>query len=137
SSPAELGRIRLAAMRTFLADFEGSRGTGRYIAAALPCLPFADGAFELALSSHLLFLYSEQLSAAFHLQALREMLRVAGEVRVFPLLTLAGQPSPHLQTVVEQLAASGFRVEIRSVPYEFQRGGNKMLIVGNPVGGGC
>ena len=64
---------------------------------ALPDLPFDDGAFDLALSSHLLFLYSEQFDLGFHVRALEEMLRVAAEVRVFPLLQggrlpLAGAP---------------------------------------------
>ena len=51
----------------------------------MPDLPFDDGAFDLALSSHLLFLYSEQFDLGFHVRALEEMLRVAAEVRVFPL----------------------------------------------------
>ena len=45
---------------------------------------FADREFDLALCSHLLFLYSEQLTADFHLASIRELCRVAGEVRVFP-----------------------------------------------------
>jgi len=129
ASVEELGRIRMEAMATFLGDFEAGKREGRYVAGELPALPFADGAFELALSSHFLFLYSDQLSAEFHLQALREMLRVAGEVRVFPLLTLDGRPSPHLDAVTGDLAAQGFQVEIRTVSYEFQRGGNHMLRV--------
>lgn len=57
--------------------------------AVLP-LERGSGKFDIALSSHFLFFYSAQLSAEFHLQALREMLRVAREVRVFPLLALDG-----------------------------------------------
>ncbi|MEZ5904667.1 MAG: hypothetical protein R3C69_06035 [Geminicoccaceae bacterium] len=86
-------------------------------------------AFDLALCSHLLFLYSEQLSYAFHLAAMRELLRVAREVRVFPLLTLAMEPSPHLPPLSEALAGAGFGVAVERVPYEFQRGGNEMLRV--------
>ena len=33
----------------------------RYVAAALPTLPFGDGWFRLTLSSHLLFVYPDQL----------------------------------------------------------------------------
>ncbi len=129
SSVAEVGRVRLEAMRAFLADFETGRRAGRYVAGALPALPFGDGTFDLALASHFLFLYSTQLTAEFHLQSLREMLRVAREVRIFPLLTLDGQPSPHLALVIENLSDRGFKVGRRPVPYEFQRGGNEMLLI--------
>jgi SAM-dependent methyltransferase len=125
--PDDLGRARLAAMQGFLADYPVGQRQGRYRQAELPRLPFADGEFDLALCSHLLFLYSEQLSADFHLASLRELLRVAREVRVFPLLALDCRPSPHLGPVSVQLAAAGFAVEIRPVPYEFQQGGRQMM----------
>ena len=123
----DLGRRRMDALRAFLADFKAGRRSGRYVDAALPVLPFADDAFDLALSSHFLFLYSIQFDLDFHVTALREMLRVAGEVRVFPLLQIGGAPSPHVAGVREALAASGARVTVQAVPYEFQRGGNRML----------
>lgn len=125
----ELGRIRMSAMELFLADFEAGKQEGRYIDGELPFLPFETGQFDLALSSHFLFLYSAHLSAEFHLQALREMLRVAREVRVFPLLMLGGAPSPHIAFIKEQLDGDGFCLEIKHVPYEFQRGGNEMLVI--------
>ena len=123
----DLGRRRMDALRAFLADFEVGRRSGRYVDAALPVLPFADDAFDLALSSHFLFLYSVQFDLDFHVAALQEMLRVAGEVRVFPLLQIGGAPSPHVPGVRAALAARGVRVTVAAVPYEFQRGGNRML----------
>ena len=42
----ELGTVRMAAMRTFLADYEAGSRDGRYVDAELPSLPFADGAFD-------------------------------------------------------------------------------------------
>ncbi len=129
SSVEELGRVRMSAMNTFLSDYETGKNDGRYIAGELPLLPLESGKFDIALSSHFLFLYSTHLSAQFHLQALREMLRVAREVRVFPLLTLDGTPSPHLTFVTESLVSHGFGIEVRRVPYEFQRGGNEMLVI--------
>ncbi len=76
-----------------------------------------------------LFLYSTHLSAEFHLQAFKEMLRVAHEIRVFPLLMLGRVPSPHLAFLTEQLTNDGFYVEVKQVQYEFQRGGNEMLVI--------
>jgi SAM-dependent methyltransferase len=129
ASVEELERVRMSAMDTFLADYENGKNKGRYIEGELPALPFGNGKFDLALSSHFLFLYSMHLSAEFHLQALQEMLRVAREVRVFPLLALDGTPSSHLSFVTESLSSQGYKIEIKPVLYEFQRGGNEMLAV--------
>ena len=123
----DLGRRRMDALRAFVADFEAGRRSGRYVDAALPVLPFADDAFDLALSSHFLFLYSVQFDLEFHVTALREMLRVAAEVRVFPLLQLGGAPSPHVTGVQEAFTTPGVSATVEPVPYEFQRGGNRML----------
>ncbi|MDX1422992.1 MAG: hypothetical protein R3322_07625 [Kiloniellales bacterium] len=122
-----LERTRVSAMKAFLEDYEEGRAEGRYVAAALPDLPFADGAFDLALSSHLLLLYSAQLDLDFHLAAVLDMLRVAGEARIFPLLDMAGGRSAHLAPLTAALAARGYACEIRAVGYEFQKGGNEML----------
>ena len=124
-----LQRVRMSAMTAFLDDYEQGRREGRYVVAGLPSLPFADGAFELVLCSHFLFLYSQQRDAAFHVESMRELCRVAREVRVFPLLALGGQPSPHVGAVSADLVARGFTVAIERVPYEFQRGGNEMMRV--------
>ena len=99
------------------------------MAEGLPKLPFGDGEFDVALCSHFLFLYSEQLSADFHCRAIKEMCRVAGEARVFSLLTLDRRMSPHLGEVYEYLESVGLEFEVKTVDYEFQRGGNKMLRV--------
>ncbi|MGB0384579.1 MAG: SAM-dependent methyltransferase [Ardenticatenaceae bacterium] len=126
-SPAELGRVRMAAMQTFLADYALGKQEGRYLAESLPHLPFANKQFDLALCSHFLFLYSQQLSLAFHLAAIQEMCRVAKEVRIFPLLDLHCNPSPHRKPTTLALRQAGWHLEIRNVPYEFQRGGNAMM----------
>jgi hypothetical protein len=123
----ELGALRMAAMEDFLADFGGGKASGRYVDAELPMLPFADLSFELALCSHLLFLYSVQLGQGFHHAAIHELCRVAREVRIFPLLALGGQRSPYVDASVDSLRAAGCAVSLERVPYEFQRGGNEML----------
>jgi SAM-dependent methyltransferase len=129
SSPQELGERRLSAMQSFLADYERGRREGRYCAAALPYLPFLNDSFDLAICSHLLFYYSDTLTESFHYQALREMLRVAPEVRIFPLVDLNGTVSRYCDTLVMRLKNDGYRVVIRPVPYEFIRGGNKTMII--------
>jgi hypothetical protein len=122
-----LGQLRLAAMEMFLDDYGLGKAQGRYVACELPALPFTDSSFDLALCSHLLFLYSVQLGEAFHRQAFRELCRVAREIRVFPLLALGGLPSPYITSSVTELRDAGHDVSIENVPYEFQRGGNQMM----------
>jgi hypothetical protein len=60
-------------------------------------------------------LYSAQLSADFHLASMLEMLRVAREVRVFPLLDLDLQRSAHLDPVTAELRSADFNSEIRPI----------------------
>jgi hypothetical protein len=122
-----LGETRMKAMSAFLSDFTSGKIEGRYLDAELPQLPFDEKCFDLALCSHFLLLYSAQFDLQFHLQSLRELCRIAHEVRVFPLLELGSLRSRHLDEVVSTLAAEGFQVDIEPVRYEFQKGGNEML----------
>jgi hypothetical protein len=132
-SPAQLGDLRLRTMRLFLDDYPAGVAQGRYVVGELPNLPFATRSFDLALCSHLLFTYSDQFSTAFHVASILELARVAGEVRVFPLLAaFSGGRSPHLDPVLAQLRAHGMAAAIRPVDYEFQKGGNMMLCVSAP-----
>lgn len=103
----------------------------RYVAAALPRLPFPDRAFDLVLSAHLLFTYRDRLDADFHLQALLELNRVArAQVRLFPLVEHTGRSNEKL---LDQLRARlneyGVDSDIRRVDYEFQRGASQMLVL--------
>jgi hypothetical protein len=119
--PDHLGECRLAAMRRFLADFEAGRAQGCYVTASLPRLPFGDGQFDLALVSHLPFLYSGHLDFEFHRAAVEELLRVAREGRIFPLLTLERKLSPHVGPIRTHVAERGWTAEVAAAPYEFQR----------------
>lgn len=118
---------RFAAMGQFLNDYDAGKVSGRYVAAELPTLPFAAHSFDLAICSHFLFLYGGQLSAGFHVNSIRELIRVAGEVRIFPLVELGTVPSRHVAFVTKRLHADGYRVMLETVDYEFQRGANQMM----------
>ena len=118
ASPDELGKVRMAAMKKFLADFPKGISQKRYLKSELPNLPFTDGKFDLALCAHFLFTYSNILSTDFHVSSIVEMRRVASEVRVFPLVTqFSGETSPHLEPVISQLTSRGFQVEVRKVDF--------------------
>ncbi len=138
-SPDTLSQTRTNVTERFAADYALGKQQGRYITGQLPNLSIADNAFDLGLCSHFLFLYSQQFNTAFHIAAIDEMLRVCKEVRIFPLLTLMGKTSPHLEPVVSHLEKKGYSERkqadegtrsfwiIETVDYELQKGGNKML----------
>ncbi len=119
--------LRLEAMRMFLEDYEVGKKEGRYQDQELPKLDFKEDTFDVAWSSHFLFLYSEHFDLAFHKSAILEMLRVAKEVRIFPLLDLENKESSHLKEVLTFLEQKGFRCLVKKVDYEFQKGANSML----------
>lgn len=126
-------RFREKALREFLKDYN----CHDYIKAELPHLPFTDKAFDLVLSSHLLFVYDDRLDLAFHLAALREMLRIGEEVRVFPLVDFNNSRegkeknfSPLLYAVLDALEKE-CEAEIVKVGFEFQRGAGYMLRLRN------
>ncbi len=133
ANPDALGAHRLATMERFLLDYEAGRAAGRYQTQAVPTLDFADQEFTLALSSHFLLLYTEQLSLDFHCAAVRELCRVAKEVRIFPLLDLACNRSAYIEPLQRYLTDLGYQAQIEAVPYEFQRGGNQMLRIKNRI----
>ncbi|HTE42526.1 MAG TPA: hypothetical protein VK629_17030 [Steroidobacteraceae bacterium] len=131
TSVAELGRLRRSAMEEFLADYPQGTQEYRYVAAELPSLPFMNQTFELAVCSHFLFLYSEQFDLDFHLDSIRELCRVAEEVRIFPLLELGARKSRHLGPLITALSQEGLQPELVTVDYEFQKGANQMLRLGS------
>ena len=124
----QLGEVRMAAMTAFLSDFPTGCEQGRYRDASLPQLPFEASTFDLALCSHYLFLYSDHLDEEGHLQGMRELCRVAREVRVFPLVALDGSRSRHLDAVKDALVKEGIQVSLAPVDYRFQKGATEMLV---------
>jgi len=126
-SPDDLKQHRSEALTKFVADFEQGKRDGRYQVGELPALEFQDDAFDIALSSHFLFLYSDHYDYNFHKASVYEMLRVSGEARIFPLLDLMLKRSPYIERLTQELESDGFTVKIKKVPYEIQRGGNEMM----------
>ena len=123
------GQSRMDAMKVFLKDFSQGKTDGRYVVGQLPSLAFEDRAFDLALCSHFLFIYSHHFSFDFHIQSIAELCRVASEVRIFPLLELGSIRSRHADQVIEHLQENGYECAVEEVDYEFQQGGNEMLRV--------
>ncbi|MGA4837658.1 methyltransferase domain-containing protein [Streptomyces sp. G45] len=125
--PERYTRERARAARAFTTDIAAR--PGRYVAGALPHLPFADRSFDLVLSSHLLFSYGARLSEEFHSSALIELVRVARrEVRLFPVvLHTSDRRYAGLDRLRARLAALGVPSRLDRVDYAFQPGGDEVL----------
>ncbi len=113
----------------FFADYERGLAETRYLPLRDYTLPFADFSFDFALCSHYLFADLDGQDIDFHLKVIRELARVAKEVRIFPLIDRLGQPSPFLGPVLLGLQQENYGVEVREVSYHLEPTGNAMLRV--------
>lgn len=126
-SVADLGKIRMDAMSKFILDFASAKER-RYVNSGLPNLPFENLQFDIALCSHYLFLYSDQVSEKEHLASITEMCRVAKEIRIYPLVALNGSNSKHIEAAISLLKDLNRKVIFKKVNYEFQKGATEMLV---------
>lgn len=104
----DLKDYRRQVLQTFLEDVPGGAQQGRYVAGGLPQLPFRSDTFDLALCSYLLFVYTDALDLTFHLNAVDELLRVAPEVRIFPVRPAAA----YLDAVLSHTKRAGHSSEV-------------------------
>ena len=126
----EAERDRRAAAELFLADYEAGFLDNRYVGGALPRLPFGDGAFDVVLCAHLLFIYERLFDFEFHLAACRELVRVSrGEVRIHPVCGPDGRPYRELERLRTALASERIVSELIAVDYEFFRGSDTTLVL--------
>lgn len=128
-NPAELERQQRDMAEIFIRDYAKGLKEKRYVSDSLPTLSFEDYQFHYALCANFIFDGHYANDVNFQLQSLREMARVAREVRIFPLLDPAGNISANLGPILAQLQLEGYGVEIRQVPYQLLKKGNAMLRV--------
>ncbi len=121
----ELKKHRLEAQNQFLEDYKIYKGE-KYIKANLTDIPFFENKFSLILCSHLLFIYDHRLSYEFHLNSIKEMMRVAEEVRIYPLIKHRAMKSEFIRKIKDDLMDRA-EVKIENVDYEFRKGGNQMM----------
>lgn len=122
----ELRQNRIVAFKDFIQHMK--QYPEKYIPATLPNLPFQDEEFDLILSAHFLFMYSDRLSYKFHKNTILEFMRVVKkEIRIFPLTDLSGNTSSYVEPIIDFVKEKGWKAEIIKVPYEFQRNANTML----------
>jgi hypothetical protein len=128
-SPQLLFNERQEGIDKFFADYEKGKKEKRYLGINEYSLPFPDFSFDFALSAHYLFADLDDQDVDFHLQVIKELARVAKEVRIFPLIDRYNQPSPFLGPVLLGLQQDNFGLEVREVTYHLLPNGNAMLRV--------
>ncbi len=137
---------KYSALERFAADFRHRSGESRYLAGALPVLPFEDGSFDLVLSANFLMVYApladggmhdgDGFGLAFHSRAFRELARVTRrELRVPGMHTWSQPPKqhPYCEPLMAELEALGFAVEL--VPSHYDDGCQAGDREGKPVNG--
>ena len=119
--------FRESALEGFKDDLE----VDRYRYETLPSLSYDDDSFDLLLSSHLLFVYDDRLDLEFHIESIKEMLRVAKEVRIFPLIDFKNSrmdEEDNFSPLVKEVMVH-FNAKLIEVDFEFQPGANAMICI--------
>ena len=124
-------RDKYTALERFAADFTTRRNEGRYVAGALPSLPFADTSFDLVLTANLLMVYAPledggmsqgtDFGLAFHLRAVEELARVTkSELRISGMHTWKHPPErhPYCHPMMNRLEELGMRAELVQSHYD-------------------
>lgn len=122
---ADLKKQRERVCKEFAEDYRFNNKIN-YIKGDLTQMPLKDNTFSLVLCSHLLFIYDHRLSYEFHLESIIEMLRVAREVRVYPLVKGESKISEYLKPLTEKINHIA-DFELVPVSYRFRKGGYEML----------
>ncbi|MDF1757737.1 MAG: hypothetical protein P1U74_05525 [Legionellaceae bacterium] len=118
---------RRLGMESFLADYESGLQSNRYMAISEDHLPFSDFSFDFALVANNFFADLDFHTVDHHLGLIKELAKVAKEVRIFPLVDSKGEPSPLLGPILLGLNQDNYGVEVRDVSYHLQPRGNAML----------
>jgi hypothetical protein len=119
------------ACHLFLKDYLSSIGQQRYLPWETDKkLPFEDHSFQLALCSHWLFKQSFSLQQT--IDFIDEMCRVAGEVRIFPLLTEKFESPHYLGHLMANFQARGYQISCVAIDFEKNEKGSAMLSIISP-----
>lgn len=124
-------REKYAALDRFSTDYRQRRSEGRYVAGALPSLPFSDRSFDIAVTANFLMVYAplgdggmhdgHEFGLNFHLRSVEELARVTrGELRIPGMHTWTQPPErhPYCQPMMDRLESLGFRAELVASDYD-------------------
>jgi len=124
--------IREDSFKLFLNHYKENSIKKRFITGNLPNLPYDDETFSLVLCNHFLFLYQEQFDLEFHLQAIREMIRVTkkgGMIRIYPLVGFKNERYPYLNELAETLNDKNTVVKTADTRFRFVPAATELLTI--------
>ncbi len=111
--------------KVFLQDYAAGKSQQRYQSIQLPSFPYKTLQFQLALCTD--YVFHHALSREKVHTILKELARVAEEVRIFPLLDNNGKMPAELGPLMLYFQQKNYGIEVREVPYHTLKGGNAML----------
>lgn len=124
-------RAKYAALDRFSVDYRHRRSEGRYLAGALPSLPFSDRSFDLVVTANFLMVYApladggmhdgDEFGLDFHLQSVAELARVTrSELRIPGMHTWTQPPvrHPYCKPLEDRLEQLGFKTELVASDYD-------------------
>lgn len=127
-TPQALRSYRMTALSRFVHDYSTPGAEERYVNASLPDLPFDDESFDITLSGHFLFTYSDRFDYGFHLKSALELVRVSRrEVRIYPVVGRDGNKPEFFDDLLFNLGKEGVKSELIPSSFEFQKGGGEIL----------
>lgn len=116
---------RLNTFNLFIEDYDKNRKYYQY--GKLPDLHFEDNSFDLCLCSNFLFIFEHVFDIAFHIESIKEMLRVSKEIRIFPLYDNLGGESKSFEYVKQYLTTNNYEWTIDENNYHIYKNGNRFL----------
>lgn len=118
---------RRQTFETFIEDYIQHRRNYQF--GELPSLNFPDNCFDLCLCSNFLFLFEHLFGLEFHINSIKELVRLGKEIRIFPLYNNNGQSSKYLEPVTAFLSENNHNWTIEKNDYYVYKNGNTFLKV--------
>lgn len=118
---------RKLGIKKFFEDYDLGKKEGRYLKNDHFPIDFNDFTFDYALCSHYFFAGESKSDLKNYFEIIKELTRVAKEVRIFPLIDRFGQPAHLLGPLLLVLQNNNYGVEVKEVAYHLQPEGNAML----------
>lgn len=131
--PDDLKCKQKSYLKAFIDDFSSEHISGNpYVSASLPNLPFENNTFDYALSGHFLFSFHSQIGYSLTLDSIKELTRIAKEVRIFPLKSNEQSREsefPEMRRLLDDLSLHEINYRIEDSAFEFQKGANQVMIL--------
>ncbi|MDQ0300610.1 ubiquinone/menaquinone biosynthesis C-methylase UbiE [Salibacterium salarium] len=114
--------MRNRSFQQFMDQYRQDNTKEKYVPGTLPNLPFYDNTFSFIVCNHFLFLYQEQFDFSFHIEAIKELVRVTksgGSILIYPLVDFKDERYPHLDKLISLLKKKSADAELYETDFRF------------------